>query len=107
LEVRWSEAFTVFLAALNTAPCFAGHCDWRIPNVKELQSIVDYGRLFPDFPAIAPGFPGSTAFDLYWSSTTVSNIPSRAWLVNFAGGAILPLDGTNIKQRVRAVRNGP
>src|SRR5206468_5608379 len=43
----WSDAFAVFLAALNTSPCFADHCDWRIPNVKELQSIVDYSRRNP------------------------------------------------------------
>jgi len=23
---------------------FTGHDDWRLPNVRELQSIVDYGR---------------------------------------------------------------
>jgi len=38
---------TEFLATLNRAPCFTNHCDWRIPNVKELQSIVDYEIPFP------------------------------------------------------------
>jgi len=35
---------------------YAGHRDWRIPNVKELQSIVDYSQVNP---ALAPSFPGS------------------------------------------------
>jgi hypothetical protein len=33
-----------FLNTLNTPPCVAGHCDWRIPNVRELQSVVDSCR---------------------------------------------------------------
>ena len=48
----------------------AGHADWRLPNAKELQSIVDYTRI----PAINPLFQLSTLPDhnhpFYWTSTT-------------------------------------
>jgi ribonuclease BN (tRNA processing enzyme) len=54
----------------------AGHDDWRLPNVKELQSIVDYGRA-PDArragargPAIDPVFRVTRAESWFWSSTT-------------------------------------
>src|SRR3990172_4068415 len=81
-----STLFTVFLDTLNnkcdgdeTTPCatnrdcagigngkcgHAGHRDWCIPNVKKLQSIVDYGTFNP-----ASSFPGETAAG-YWSATT-------------------------------------
>jgi hypothetical protein len=58
----------------------AGHTDWRLPNAKELQYIVDYTRS-PDTtgsPAIDPVFTatpvtneaGQTDFGHYWTSTT-------------------------------------
>jgi hypothetical protein len=37
----WDDAFDVHVAGLNTDN-FAGHNDWRLPNVKGLQSIVNY-----------------------------------------------------------------
>ena len=57
----------------------AGHRDWRLPNAKELQSIVDYTRI----PAINPIFQTSSLPDsnhpFYWTSTThLDGPPDRA-----------------------------
>ena len=44
----------------------AGHSDWRLPNTKELQSIVDYTR--------SPGTTASAAIDPVFSATQITNM---------------------------------
>jgi len=57
---------------------------WRLPNVKELSSLVDETR---SFPAIDPIFPQTPA-DLFWTSSPRSHPPRIAWYVNFDGGSV-------------------
>ena len=96
--------FTVFLAGLNNS-AFAGFSDWGIPNVKELQSIVDYGTVSP---AIDSTFPGATASSFYWSANTDGGVGSsgNAWTVYFGNGFVNGNDKNN-RFHARAVRPCP
>ena len=78
-----------------------GHDDWRLPNVRELQSLVDYGRALP---CIDPAF-GALSL-CYWSSSTYVDIPGDAWILNFFSGNVDYL-GKTYSYFIRAVRNAP
>jgi hypothetical protein len=104
----WANAFAVKIAALNTPSCFAGHCDWRLPNVNELQTLADYGLVSPAIdPAFNNGTDSFTKSDAYWSSTTFAFDTSSAWFVAFTNGFVSFFGKTvGIGLPVRAVR-GP
>ena len=73
--------------------------DWRLPNIRELKSIVNVSRYHP---AIDPVFTCQSSS--YWSATTVTNHPATsAWIVNFANGDDNWYVKTN-SYRVRCVR---
>jgi uncharacterized protein DUF1566 len=84
-------------------PCgFAGHRDWCIPNVKQLQSIVDYSKSSP-----ASSVPGATDTTFYWSATsTFESITTDAWGVDFSDG-IVSIDSKSNGVQARAVRPCP
>lgn len=76
--MNWQDALA--WVQQKNAEKYLGHNDWRLPSVKELESIVDYARS-PDTTqsaAIDPVFEcttftnelGSTEYGFYWSGTT-------------------------------------
>jgi hypothetical protein len=80
---------------------FAGRDDWRMPNIKELQTLVNYGAHDPSIDGIF----GPTPVESYWSATTHPTTPSHAWVVNFSLGEQTTFGKLNTF-RVRAVRGG-
>jgi hypothetical protein len=97
-------AFTTFLAALNSGGCFAGKCDWRLPTIYELQTILLQPYPCTTSPCIDPVFGPMVATD-YWSSTTEADTPNAAWYVDFYDG-FLDYDDKFNTSYVRAVRAG-
>lgn len=95
--MTWEQA----LAACESLS-LAGKDDWRLPNIKELRSLSDDGKARPSLDRAL--FPGATSAP-YWSSTTQSNRPERAWYVDFTSGLVTYADKT-APQLVMAVRGG-
>ena len=77
--------------------------DWRLPNVRELQSLVDYGQYNPGLPSGHP-FEGVQSH-FYWSGTTHAHVTFVAWYVDLTNGHVLN-DGKIAAHYVWPVRGG-
>jgi Protein of unknown function (DUF1566)/Collagen triple helix repeat (20 copies) len=115
--------FTGFLAGLNggdyyspsagqdvsagPGSCFAKHCDWRMPTVVELQTIVDLSAsgCSSGSPCIDPAF-GPTQALTYWSTSAVAGDSNHAWVVGFLASGLLDAFAKSYNDPARAVRSG-
>jgi PKD repeat protein len=61
----------------------AGCMDWRLPNVRELETLVAVGRSKPAIDSIF-----SRRSDYYWTGTTQTFSPDLAWTVDFQYGGV-------------------
>lgn len=79
--MTWREALD-FVAGMNRERAL-GFSDWRLPNRRELRSLVSHQTRRPALPEDHPFinvFPG-----WYWTSTTAAISPAHAWYVNLDG----------------------
>ncbi len=97
----WKDAMAAPAAA--NAARFGGHSDWRLPNIKELFSIVETSCFNPS--ANEKVFPGSPA-NWMWSATSLTLAPGEAWGVNFGSGYVFPKNKQAAYGNIRLVRGG-
>jgi len=97
----WQVALSTVQALNAEKP--GGYQDWRLPNIRELESLVDLESHSPALPA---GHPFVNVQDAYWSSTTSVYEPRYAWTVYSQDGIV----GVGFKPHadfyVWPVRNG-
>ncbi|MEI8037834.1 MAG: DUF1566 domain-containing protein [Verrucomicrobiota bacterium] len=79
-----------------------GHGDWRLPNIKELQSISDGNLRAPSLDKTC--FTGATT-TFYWSSTSLANDTTQAWYLDCDYGLTTYAVKTGL-WHVRCVRGG-
>ena len=78
VQITWQDALQ-----LSVEATFGGHTDWRLPNVKELATIVEKQCVDPSTnPTLFP----ATVAENYWTATTVTGNESAAWAVAFYNG---------------------
>lgn len=103
-------ALTTWESAIGTCEGlnYATYTDWRLPNIKELLSIVNYSQVSP---TINTTYFLNTISDTYWSSTIYAPDTNSARVVNFNSGTISTVDiidlGGPFESNIRCVRGGP
>ena len=104
-EFSWQQALD-HAQSVNVSGGFAGYNDWRVPNIKELQSLAAFDR---HDPAINITYFPNTPSDYFWTSSPYavnrSNFPQReVWYINFSDAYQYKASRSNA-WRLRLVRN--
>jgi hypothetical protein len=94
--VTWEEALA-YCENLD----LAGYHDWRLPNIRELLSLVDDSRSGPAIDIAY--FPGCQS-SFYWSGTSHALYTSFAWNVGFHDAQVHSGGHKGRRNYVRAVR---
>jgi hypothetical protein len=82
--MTWQEALDA-IQALNISQLF-GYEDWRLPNRRELLSLVSYDHINPCLPVENQFVQVFTGY--YWTSTSCSRAPNQAWYIHFGGARV-------------------
>ncbi len=104
--------YTDFLVKLNgivdhptttTGSCFESHCDWRVPTVDELKTILD-APCGGGAPCVANAEFLPNRSGRYWTASTRDAAPTGAYFVDFISPTLVASDTKTTSKFARAVR---
>ncbi|MGB9715575.1 MAG: DUF1566 domain-containing protein [Thermodesulfovibrionales bacterium] len=108
---KWSNSLDT-IAYFNNNPEYyncmeytANYSDWRLPDVKELESLINYGVPNSAEWLNSQGFMNMNSF-YYWSSTTHQANYRYAWIVKMSNGRKIRYLKSYGYYNILAVRNG-
>ncbi|CAK9254274.1 unnamed protein product [Sphagnum jensenii] len=94
--LTWENALTY-----SDTLTLSSDTDWRLPNIKELQSISDETLTAPSLNSI---FQATNPMAQYWASTSLPNFPTKAWYLDTHFG-ITTYGEKTVRLSVRCVRS--
>lgn len=99
-KYTWRKALDA-ADALNRQGGYAGYCDWRVPMIEELKTLIDLSRS----PTINPSAFPNTPSGWYWSSSVYAGYTDSAWYVIFRDGSMYAYNKAN-DSHIRLARTG-
>lgn len=82
--MAWHEALD-YLSEINRNRLY-GFADWRLPNRRELFSLVCHKHINPSLPE---DHPFANVFSgYYWTGTTCARLPDQAWYLHLGGARV-------------------
>jgi Protein of unknown function (DUF1566) len=103
-EVPWTKALTLARGLASGSDGLSDKSspgDWRLPNIRELLSLIDYGTADPIIPAGHPFKNVKSA--IYWTSTSLAPAPLLGWMMTLGiGPTVFDVKGSS--NRVWPVR---
>jgi hypothetical protein len=83
-KMSWFAALD-YVSSINTGSGLCGQKDWHLPNINELESLVNAGEANVATWLIGQGF-SNVQGNYYWSSTTFVHVSDNAWPVHMLDG---------------------